>query len=156
MRAEGGRLILFQVENNMRVFASVAILAAGTLALAAPAFAAESITGRWHTVDKRALVTIAPCGATLCGKITRLLEPPKSGVTTDVKNPNPALQKRKLVGLPILSDFVANGDKWHGKIYDPNTGKTYRSVVSAAGGGKLNVEGCVSVFCQTQVWTKAK
>lgn len=140
----------------MRAIASVAILAASFLALAAPAHAADAITGRWHTVDKRALVTIAPCGATVCGKITRLLEPTKSGVTTDVNNPDPALKKRKLVGLPILSDFVADGNKWRGKIYDPNTGKTYRSVVTAASGGKLNVEGCVSVFCQTQVWTKAK
>jgi uncharacterized protein (DUF2147 family) len=140
----------------MRAIASVAILVASTLALAAPAYAADAITGRWYTVDKRALVTIAPCGATVCGKITRLLEPTKSGVTTDVNNPDPALKKRKLVGLPILSGFVADGNKWRGKIYDPNTGKTYRSIVTAAGGGKLNVEGCVAMFCQTQIWTQAK
>jgi uncharacterized protein (DUF2147 family) len=150
------RLILIKVENNMRVIASVAIMTAATLTFAAPAQAAESITGSWHTVGKRALVTIAPCGKALCGKIARLIEPTKSGATTDVNNPDPALKKRKLVGLPILSGFVADGDKWHGKIYDPNTGKTYRSIVSKAKGGTLNVEGCVAVFCQTQVWTAAK
>lgn len=139
----------------MRVIALVAILMATSVAAPGPAFAADAITGRWYTKDKRALVTIAPCGATLCGKISRLLEPTRSGVTTDVNNPVPALKKRKLVGLPILSDFIADGDKWRGKIYDPNTGKTYRSIVTAAG-GKLNVEGCVAMFCQTQVWTEAK
>lgn len=140
----------------MRVIGSVAILMAASMALAAPALAADPITGRWYTKDKRALVTIAPCGAALCGKISRLLEPTKSGVTTDVNNPDPALKKRKLVGLPILSDFVADGNKWRGKIYDPNTGKTYRSIVTAASGGKLNVEGCVAMFCQTQIWQQAK
>lgn len=140
----------------MRVIGSVAILMAASMALAAPALAADSITGRWYTKDKRALVTIAPCGAMLCGKISRLLEPTKSGATTDVNNPDPVLKKRKLVGLPILSDFVADGSKWRGKIYDPNTGKTYRSIVSVGNGGKLNVEGCVAMFCQTQIWTQAK
>ena len=139
----------------MRVSALVAILAAGTLGLAVPAHAAGSITGQWYTKGKRAVVTIAPCGATLCGKITRLVEPPKSGATTDVNNPDPVLKKRKLVGLAILSGFVADGGKWRGKIYDPNNGKTYRSIVSAEKGGTLSVEGCVAMFCQTQTWTPA-
>ncbi len=140
----------------MRVFASAAILAAGMLAFAVPAHSAETITGNWYTKNRQAIVKIGPCGKTLCGRITRLVEAPKSGVTTDVNNPDPALKKRKLVGIAILSDFVADGGKWRGKIYDPNTGKTYRSVVTAETGGTLNVEGCVSVFCQTQTWTKAK
>ncbi|MFN3819591.1 DUF2147 domain-containing protein [Blastomonas sp.] len=140
----------------MRVIASVAIMAAAALGMAAPAHAAQSITGSWYTVGKRALVTIAPCGKVLCGRISRLIEPTKSGVTTDVNNPDPALKTRKLVGLPILSDFVADGDKWRGKIYDPNTGKTYRSIVSPAKGGTLKVEGCIAMFCQTQTWTAAK
>ncbi|GGB64468.1 DUF2147 domain-containing protein [Blastomonas aquatica] len=140
----------------MRLIASVAILAAGTLAFAMPAQAAENITGQWYTKDKRALVTIAPCGKALCGKIARLIEQPKSGATTDVNNPDPVLRKRKLVGLPILSGFVADGAKWRGQIYDPNTGKTYRSIVSNGKAGSLNVEGCVAMFCQTQIWTSAK
>lgn len=140
----------------MRMFASVAILAASMLAVAAPVLAAENITGAWYTKDKRALVTIAPCGKALCGKITRLIEQPKSGATTDVNNPDPILKKRKLIGLPILSGFVADGGKWRGKIYDPNTGKTYRSIVSPSKSGTLNVEGCIAMFCQTQIWTPAK
>ncbi len=140
----------------MRVIASVAIMAAAAFACVAPAHAAESITGAWYTVGKRALVTIAPCGKVLCGRITRLVEPTKSGATTDVNNPDPALKKRKLVGLPILSDFTTDGDRWRGKIYDPNTGNTYRSIVSQAKGGTLKVEGCIAMFCQTQTWTAAK
>ena len=140
----------------MRVSALASILVAAGVAIAAPAQAAEPIHGQWFTKDKRAIVLIAACGNTLCGKITRLVEPPKGGVTTDVNNPDPVLKKRKLVGLPILTGFVADGTVWRGKIYDPNNGKTYRSVVSRDKNGTLSVEGCVAVFCQSQTWTPAR
>jgi uncharacterized protein (DUF2147 family) len=140
----------------MRMLASATILAAGLLASAAPATAAAPIKGKWYTKDKRAIVTIEPCGKTMCGRLTRFIQPPKNGVTTDINNPEPAMKKRKLIGIRILSDFVADGDKWHGKIYDPESGKTYRSVVSHGQAGTLSVEGCVAMFCQAQTWTPAK
>ncbi|MFY8195787.1 MAG: DUF2147 domain-containing protein, partial [Novosphingobium sp.] len=74
----------------------------------------------------------------------------------DVNNPDPALRKRKLVGLPILTGFVADGNKWRGKIYDPESGRTYRSIVTAGKNGTLSVEGCIAMFCQAQTWTAAK
>ena len=50
-------------------FKAVAASAAlGLVALAAPAFAAEPITGRWVTGEKDAVVAIARCGKTLCGR----------------------------------------------------------------------------------------
>lgn len=140
----------------MRIFASVPILAASIFAMAAPAQAAETITGMWYTKGKRAVVTIAPCGSNICGKLSRFIEQPKDGITTDVNNPNPALKKRKLIGLPILSNFTRDGSKWRGTIYDPESGKTYRSVVTPAKNGTLNVEGCISIFCQGQTWTSVK
>ncbi|WP_152414604.1 DUF2147 domain-containing protein [Blastomonas sp. AAP53] len=140
----------------MRMLASATILAAGLLAGAAPVQASASIQGQWYTKGKRAVVTIAPCGANMCGRITRFIEQPKDGVTTDVNNPDPVLKKRKLVGLPILTGFVADGNKWRGKIYDPESGKTYRSIVGPGKSGTLSVEGCIAMFCQEQVWTPAK
>lgn len=144
------------VENNMRLLAFVGIMMASAMTLTVPAQAAESIQGQWYTKGKRAVVTIAPCGQTMCGKLTRFIEPPAGGVTTDVNNPDPALKKRKLVGLPILSGFVSDGKKWRGKIYDPESGKTYRSIVSLGKSGTLSVEGCIAMFCQAQTWTQAK
>lgn len=140
----------------MRMPAFATILVAGLVALAAPAAASAPIQGQWYTKDKRAIVTIAPCGKTMCGRITRFIEQPKNGVTTDVNNPDATLKKRKLIGLPILSGFVADGTKWRGKIYDPESGKTYRSIVSSGKGGTLSVEGCIAMFCQAQTWTPAR
>lgn len=140
----------------MRALAFCVILMASAAGLAAPAQATESIQGQWYTKGKRAIVTIAPCGQNLCGKLTKFIEPPAGGVTTDVNNPEPAMRKRKLIGLPILSGFTPDGKKWRGKIYDPESGKTYRSIVSRAKNGVLSVEGCIAMFCQAQIWTEVK
>lgn len=87
----------------MRWSAIAAILGTSLSLMAVPAQASESIQGQWYTKGKRAVVTIAPCGQNICGRLTRFIEQPKNGVSTDVNNPDPALRKRKLVGLPILS-----------------------------------------------------
>jgi uncharacterized protein (DUF2147 family) len=126
------------------------------LAATAPAFAAEPVTGRWVTAEKDAVIVIAPCGKALCGTIDRFLVPPPQGNDQrDVNNPDAAKRKRRLLGIAILSAFVADGDLWRGQIYDPNNGKTYRSVIRRKGPNVLEVKGCLGPFCQTQVWRRA-
>ncbi len=133
-------------------------LAVASLALAAigsPALAADSITGRWVTQDKDAIVSIGPCGASTCGKIARFLVAPPDGLDQrDINNPNPKLKKRKLLGLPILTNFKEDTDLWRGQIYDPNSGKSYRSVIRRKNATTLEVKGCIGPFCQTQIWRK--
>ncbi|MCD1622283.1 DUF2147 domain-containing protein [Citromicrobium bathyomarinum] len=129
--------------------------AAGLAALAVPALAADPIGGKWVTEDKDAVVTIGDCGTSVCGKITKFLETPPGGVDQrDINNPKKSLRSRKLMGLPVLTGFRQDGDEWRGEIYDPKSGKTYRSVIQRKGPNELEVKGCVTVFCQTQVWTR--
>ena len=140
----------------MRIFTvtGIALLLAAspTAALAAP----QPVTGRWLTEDGKAQVEIGTCGSTICGQIARVLVPPPAGKpTTDYKNPDPALRARPLQGLTILSGFGADGDQWTGRIYDPQSGKTYRSVLERDG-AKLKVKGCIAFFCKTQTWTRAR
>ena len=134
---------------------SLFLAAAGLLA-AQPLAAGEAITGRWLTADQDAIVAIAPCGAKLCGTIARfLVAPPQGADQRDVNNRDAAKRSRKLLGMPILTDFALDGGTWRGTIYDPKSGKTYRSVLERAG-DTLKVKGCISVFCQTQRWTRAR
>lgn len=140
----------------MRTLATGLIMLCATAAVAVPAHAADTIQGQWYTKDRRAIVTIAPCGQQLCGKLTKFLKPTPGGNTKDVKNPEPAMRSRPLLGINILSGFTRDGQKWKGKIYDPESGKTYRSIVAKGSGGVLNVEGCVAMFCQSQTWTEVK
>jgi len=133
---------------------ALALVLAG--AACAPALAAEPVTGRWVTAEKDGVVHIAPCGKTLCGTLERFLVPPPQGVDQrDVNNPDPALRKRRLLGLPILSGFAEEADQWRGRIYDPKSGKSYRSVIRRKGPNVLEVKGCLGPFCQTQVWKRA-
>lgn len=125
------------------------------IATAAPAMAAAPITGKWYTEGKRAIVTVSKCGNVICGKITKFIEAPKDGITTDVNNPDGELRKRKLLGLPVLSNFNEDGKQWRGTIYDPEAGKTYRSVVYQTKSGNLTVKGCIGPFCQSQTWVPA-
>lgn len=137
--------------------ASLRLMAFGALVMAAaPALAADAVAGRWVTAEKDGVILIAPCGKALCGTIDRFLVPPPEGVgQRDVNNPDAKLRSRKLLGLPILSGFTADGDLWRGRIYDPKSGKTYRSVIRRKGPNVLEVKGCVGPFCQTQEWRKA-
>lgn len=130
------------------------LIAAAAISLSVPASAAEPVTGRWITEGGSAIVAIKPCGNQLCGTVERVLKAPAEAPKTDVNNPDPALRKRPLVGVPILSGFTDAGKDWRGTIYDPKSGKSYRSILKA-NGGSLSVKGCIAVFCQTQRWTRA-
>lgn len=129
---------------------------AGLVSLAGPAHAADPIAGRWVTQEKDAVIAIAACRQKFCGTIDRFLVPPPQGSDQrDINNPDPALRQRRLLGMPILSGFTEEPDLWRGRIYDPKSGKTYRSVIRRKGTNMIEVKGCIGPFCQTQVWRKA-
>lgn len=126
------------------------------LLFAAPAGAATPVAGRWLTEDGAAIVTVAPCGGSVCGRITRVLKGPPSGPATDRNNPDPKLRARPVEGLTILTGFTDAGNDWRGRIYDPKSGKTYKSVLKREADGRLKVQGCIAFLCRTQRWTAAR
>ena len=126
------------------------------LLTAQPLLAAEPVTGRWVTAEKDAVIAIAPCGAKLCGRIAQFLVPPPQGLDQrDVNNRDAAKRSRKLLGMAVLSGFSEDDDLWRGQIYDPKSGKTYRSVIRRKSANVLEVKGCIGPFCQTQIWRRA-
>ncbi|MFB0872398.1 MULTISPECIES: DUF2147 domain-containing protein [unclassified Sphingobium] len=136
--------------------ALAALITLSTASLAVPAYAAQPVTGRWATVDGKAIVAIGPCGKQLCGRIERIVKPTPGRPQTDIKNPDPALRSKPLVGLALLSGFEDAGDIWKGTIYDPESGKSYASKVSRNPNGTLKVQGCIAFFCKTQTWTSVR
>lgn len=126
------------------------------IALMVTIAAAGTPSGAFITEDRTALVRIEPCGASLCGHVAEVLNRQPGIPQTDVHNPNPQLRTRPLIGLPILSGFHWNGQQWTGgQIYDPKTGRTYRSKLSLEPDGGLSVSGCVLIICQSQRWRPA-
>lgn len=140
----------------MRFALPAAILALAPALAATPALAAQPIAGRYIIEDGSALVQVAPCGATHCGRIARVLKPRPGGATTDANNADPKLRTRPIVGLPVLSGFTDKGDDWRGTIYDPRNGKSYKSIVTRRPDGALKVQGCIAFLCKTQVWQPAR
>ena len=116
------------------------------LLLAAP----SGFSGDWITADRSAVVRIGPCGASLCGRIARVLA--RGAPTTDVNNPNRALRRRPLVGVNVLSGFTPAGTG--GRAYNPQNGRSYRATLRLNADGTLRVTGCVTVICRSQTWTR--
>ena len=150
-RCSGAQWRIVQETKTMRLM-TVALVAA---CIYNPGVAAMPVSSRWLTADKDAVVEIGSCDASVCGRVSRLITLPPGGTTTDINNPTVTLRHRSLLGLPILTDFVADGDVRRGRIYDLRKGKTYKSFILRQGDGTLKVQGCIAFLCQTQIWTRA-
>lgn len=135
------------------------LIIAAALALAAtPALAADPVEGLWLTQGGGAKVQIGPCPGKadrLCGVFT-WLKPRAGGSPVDANNPDPQLRTRPLLGVTFIRDFRrAETGRWTGgKIYDPNSGKTYDSKLKLNPDGTLKLEGCVMIVCQAQTWNR--
>ena len=110
----------------------------------------SGLSGDWITADRSAVVRIAPCGGSLCGRIVRVLT--SGAPTTDAHNPDRTLRGRPLVGLTVLSGFTPAGAG--GRAYDPKSGNSYRTTLRLNADGSLRVTGCVLVVCRSQTWTR--
>lgn len=129
------------------------------LFLAEPTSAAPAdIEGTWLSGDGDGLIEIRVDGTAITG---RILGSPNSGPerpTTDVRNPDPQLRDRQLIGLDIFAGFTYDGDnRWSGGfIYDPNSGKTYRGKLRLVDPGTLEVRGFIGIALigRTDTWTR--
>jgi uncharacterized protein (DUF2147 family) len=140
---------------TMRGRIAVTTLTFATLAMAASAIAAPApVTGRWLTEGRKAIVEVSTCGDSICGRVVKVLDPRAPKNATDIHNPDESLRKRPIEGLRILSSFEAGKSHWNGRIYDPESGRTYRSELKREG-NVLKVKGCWGPFCKTQRWTPA-
>jgi len=115
-------------------------------------------SGTWLTQAGDAKVRVSKCGAQICGVVVWLREPtnPATGLPmVDDKNPNPALAKRPMIGLPLFTDVRISGpNKWSGHIYNADDGGTYVSNISVSSPDTLRVEGCVGALCGGENWTR--
>jgi len=136
-----------------------ALLAVLLAAPSAQAQRASEPVGVWQTQAGDARVKISKCGGGICGVIVSLREPidPATGKPqVDNKNPNPALNSRPIVGLPLFSGMPPVGPgKWSGQIYNADDGNSYASNISLAGPDTLKVEGCVGALCGGENWTRS-
>jgi uncharacterized protein (DUF2147 family) len=118
----------------------------------------DAILGIWFNEEKDGKIKIYKENSKFYGKIVWH----KTGddiSSLDEHNPDPELQKRKKVGLVILTDFVFDDGQWEdGDIYDTKSGKTYSCIIKLLKDGSLHVRGYIgiSLLGRTTHWTKAE
>ena len=124
-----------------------ALLVAAIL-LAAGAARADPVEGVWQTQPDDdgayAHVTFAPCGAKICATISR-----------SFRNGREYASDNR--GKALVWDMrpVGDGSYVEGRIWQPSTGKIYRSKMVLQG-NRLSVSGCVGPFCRSQVWSRVR
>jgi uncharacterized protein (DUF2147 family) len=142
-----------------RRFAYLGVLVTSLLGVAAYAQAEGDPSGVWLTQAGDAKVKVSKCGNGICGVIVWLREPIDVATgkpAVDDKNPNPALTRRPMIGLPLfLGMHPAGAARWTGQIYNADDGKIYESHITLPAPDQLRVEGCVGMLCGGETWTRA-
>ena len=113
-------------------------LVAGAVAVSSPSLADPS--GTWLRDNGNSRVRVAPCGDAICGTIVWL---------KDADTPSK-------VGQRVFFDMKPNGEnKWSGKAFNPEDGKTYSGTMTLAG-RNLTTSGCVlgGIICRSVSWSK--
>ena len=113
------------------------------------------MAGNWITDDK-SMVQVHPCeGDHLCVRIATIARQDVPRV--DALNPDTSLRTRPLCGLEIGTGFTPDGPESAkgGKIYDPNSGKTYSAQMQGSG-DTLKLRGFIgiSLLGRTETWRR--
>ncbi|SFR56987.1 Uncharacterized conserved protein, DUF2147 family [Marinobacter daqiaonensis] len=118
--------------------------------------------GLWNTEDDSAQVQLESCGDELCGRIVWLENPTddQGNPVADAENPEPELRDRPIEGLKIVWGLqgAGDGESWKdGKVYDPESGKTYNARITLEDQDTLSLRGYVGapLFGRTSTWTRA-
>ncbi len=147
-----------------------ALALAAALMVAAPAAHAQTATaaalapspvGLWKTIDDetgqaKSLIRIVENSGVLSGRIEKLLTPGKEDAKCDKCEGE--LKDQPVLGMEILKGLRKGAEVWEGgTILDPNNGKTYRSQLRVADGGKkIEVRGYIGIplLGRSQSWLR--
>ncbi|MEH2509657.1 uncharacterized protein (DUF2147 family) [Nitrobacteraceae bacterium AZCC 1564] len=124
------------------------------LAAVTTANAAEPL-GEWRDEDGKATIKIVDCNSRLWGVVASESIP--GGI--DRENPDKAKRGRPTLGMPVLLNMKRSGEKekWAGKVYNAENGKTYDATIQLKSANALRVEGClVWPLCGGQTWTRVE
>ena len=126
--------------------------------------AAQSVTGKWKTIDdetKRAksIVEIYEEDGKLYVKILELFREPDEDPDPicDLCDEDDDRKDQKVNGMVIIRDMEKDDDEWEdGTILDPNNGKVYdcKLWVDEEDPNLLNVRGYIAFFFRTQIWLR--
>ena len=124
------------------------------------AHAGGGILGVWRVENGEAHIELARCGDELCGTIVWLDESRPGFEKKDLHNPDPAKRDQGVLGLTILEGVSGTPNKRGyfrgGRIYDPESGKTYRCTLSMSDDDRVRMKGYIGIplFGRSTYWTR--
>lgn len=110
-------------------------------------------TGDWRVADGVANIRVAQCNGNMWGVVSW----EKTPGGRDKNNPDPALQSRPTLGMPILLAMKKKPgtDAWEGQVYNAKDGQTYASTIKPVSADQLEIQGCVLGFlCGGETWAR--
>jgi len=125
----------------MRIFASLLIAAATAIAQPSP------IQGYWKNPIGSAIIAIAPCGDSLCGKVVWASARGRREVAKNTSN---------VVGSTVLTGLRPSRGRWNGSLYIPDDDVHVAARLQPLANGRMKLTGCafMGLFCRTQIWTR--
>nr|WP_297308152.1 DUF2147 domain-containing protein [uncultured Flavobacterium sp.] len=138
---------------NKKLFYLLATFFLGIISISA-----QSVTGKWKTVDEngqpKSIVEITESNGTYYGKVIEILTANKTAVCSKCSGEN---KNKPINGLTIIKGIKKDGNEYSGgKILDPQSGKEYKCVLKLNGSDKLDVRGYVGIQAlgRTQTWIR--
>lgn len=144
----------------MPILRFICVLLVGILAVTAASAQSPTPVGVWLHANKRIQIEITPCEDRLCATIVWFQWPNDAqGLPlVDLKNKDPALRTRPLLGLKVLYGLRRTGENsWEdGYVYNPDDGVDYRAEMSIEKDGTLRIRAYVFIpwFGHTLIWTR--
>lgn len=122
---------------------------------------AQSIVGKWKTIDDetgkpRSIVEIYQKGNEYYGKIIKLFRDPSEPQDPVCEKCEDDRKGKKVIGMEIIRKMKKNGSEYEdGTIMDPKKGKVYDCKMWIEG-STLKVRGYIAFLYRTQTWQPFK
>ena len=145
-----------QLASRIFLVAALAVLCAGAQAQQ------PLLPGLWKTISYRTgqpdgLVRIREENGEFVGRVEKILRPSEAGGNPVCERCTGALKDQPVIGLPILRVRPDGEGRFAGEVLQPDTGRTYRCIVTALdGGSRLEVRGYVGMpaLGRSEYWMK--
>jgi uncharacterized protein (DUF2147 family) len=112
-----------------------------------PSASQTSIEGLWRSPGGNSIISIAPCGASLCGTVAWASEKAKKDA---------AKTTGQLVGTQLLTNLQQDPKGWHGKLFIPDKNMRVTAKITLVSSQQLKVSGCAAgkSLCKSALWTR--
>ena len=105
------------------------------------------IEGYWKNPLGSAIIEIAPCSASLCGKVVWASARGKREVAKNTAN---------VVGTTVLTGLKKTDAHWTGQLFIPDDNIHVSARLQRLNNDQLKLTGCglLGLICRTQIWTR--